>query len=94
MEQLKDSERRTTSVQWPTAVDDRLDMLLRLLAVEGVPTSRAQLLAALVAAAPLDGPKLARTVNAYRKLLLDVFQEQAVSQPLPTVRRPGPRRRL
>lgn len=94
MELLKDSAKRTTLVQWPTAVDARLETLLGLLAVEGVEVSRAQLLAALVAEAPLDGNALGRKVRAYRRQRPEIFTQatEAVGE-LPKIKRPGARRK-
>jgi hypothetical protein len=89
---LQDSERRTTSVQWPAAVDERLETLLRLLKAEATPASRAQLLAALVATAPLDGPRLARVMRTYRRMRRDEF-DAVPAEALPVLRHPGPRRR-
>ena len=65
MELLKDSSRRTTSVQWPAEVDEHLNVLVALLAAEGVQISRSQLLAALVADARLTGEDLARIARQY-----------------------------
>lgn len=64
---LHNGDRRNTLVYWPAHVDERLDLLLSLVAATGEHASRAQILAALVAAAPLDGAKLARQVRAYRR---------------------------
>lgn len=66
-ERLPESSKRTTSVNWPKAVDRRLDELHRLAREAGEQTSRAQLLAALVAHAPLDGEGLGVLVRSYRR---------------------------
>jgi len=85
--------RRSTLVHWPESVDERLDALLGLVNDAGENASRAQLLAALVAAAPLDGAKLARQLRKYRVQDDTVFAEQ--QQELARTqrhRRPGPSR--
>lgn len=94
MELLMDSAKRTTSVQWPEAVDARLEVLLGLLKAAGEPVSRAQLLAALVADAPLNGRRLGNTVRAYRSQEPAAFsQATAAVGEIPDVRHPGARRR-
>ena len=65
MDLLKDSPRRTTSVQWPAEVDAHLDFLVQLLAGQGIQISRAQMLSALVAEASPNGPALARLARRY-----------------------------
>lgn len=94
MELLKNSQKRTTSVQWPEAVDDRLEALLGLAVAAGERVSRAELLAMLVAEAPLNGRQIGERVRAYRQLLPDEFSQTTTQVgELPVVRRPGPRRR-
>lgn len=65
---LKDAERRTTSVQWPIEVDDRLDLLVRVAADEGFPVSRAQMLSALVAGVSLDRAEVAGLARGYLRM--------------------------
>jgi DNA-binding response OmpR family regulator len=94
MDLLVDSAKRMTSVKWPDPVDDRLEVLLALLKAEGEQVSRSQLLAALVARAPLDGGALAETVRTYRRQMPQEFtQATAAVVDLPTVRHPGAKRR-
>lgn len=62
---LKDSPRRTTSVQWPVEVDAQLELLIRLAAQQGVVISRAQMLSALVATASVDGADVAVMARRY-----------------------------
>ncbi|MEU0509151.1 hypothetical protein [Amycolatopsis sp. NPDC006125] len=90
---LHRGRRRSTLVHWPEKVDHRLDLLLHLANQAGENTSRAQLLAALVAATPLDGARLARLLRKYRTRDEDAFtQEEEEAPPLPQGRRkPGPR---
>lgn len=89
-QRLIDTPKRTTSVCWPIAVDDRLDRLHQLAREAGEQTSRAQILAALVAQAPLDGEGLGVLIRAYRRLPAAEFE--AATGPMPEVaRQPGPR---
>ena len=91
---LKDSQRRTTSVQWPTEVDDRLELLVRLAAGEGIPISRAQMLSALVANASVDAALVARVARRYLGDLHvgDLARAAPSSQVLPEVRHRGRQR--
>ncbi|WP_027942515.1 hypothetical protein [Amycolatopsis taiwanensis] len=90
---LHRGRRRSTLVHWPEKVDHRLDLLLYLANQAGENTSRAQLLAALVAAAPRDGAKLARLLRKYRTQDEETFTREAEEIPrLPEgPRKPGPR---
>jgi hypothetical protein len=96
---LKDGQRRTTSVQWPTEVDDRLNLLVRIVVAEGIPISRAQMLSALVADAALNGPRLARVARRYLGRLKagDLDSSTPANVELPSVRyrgrKPAPDRR-
>ncbi|MBU8857642.1 MULTISPECIES: hypothetical protein [unclassified Micromonospora] len=94
MDLLKDSPRRTTSVQWPAEVDDHLDLLVALVAAEGVPVSRAQLLSALVADAHLNGEALSQIVRRYLGGLQvgDLAAAAPPSDDLPASPRRGRRR--
>lgn len=90
---LKDAERRTTSVQWPVEVDDRLDLLVRVAADEGIPVSRAQMLSALVAEASLDQGWLADVARRYLRTREGALAGSAPAQDLlPTVKHRGRRR--
>jgi hypothetical protein len=83
------SGKRTTLLYWPAAVDDRLDVLHQLTAGENA--SRAQILATLVCAVPLDAESLGESIRAYRQLTLADFRADHPA-PTRTARRPGPRR--
>jgi hypothetical protein len=91
---LKDSQRRTTSVQWPAEVDAHLDLLVRLAADEGIPISRAQMLSALVANASVSGPVVARIARRYLGDLHagDLVQTAPPPERLPQVRHRGRQR--
>lgn len=90
---LKDAERRTTSVQWPVEVDDRLDLLVRVAADEGIPVSRAQMLSALVADASLDQTEIADVARRYLRAREGALVRSAPAPDrLPTVRYRGRRR--
>lgn len=89
-ESLSDSPRRTTSVNWPIAVDERLDKLLALARASGERTSRAQILATLVMGAPLDGEGLGVMVREYRRAGIADFEAQTGAVDGRTSQ-PGPR---
>lgn len=81
-------------MQWPSEVDAHLDLLRRVAAAQGVQISRAQLLAALVADATLDGPRLAAVaLNYLQRLAGDLERSTEAIRDLPSVRQPGRRRR-
>jgi hypothetical protein len=90
---LHNGQRRSTLVYWPASVDERLDLLLDLLRGSGEHASRAQILAALVAAAPLNADTLARQVRAYRQQDEASFTAEHTKPQHPGRgrRRPGPR---
>jgi hypothetical protein len=92
---LKDSQRRTTAVQWPAEVDGRLDLLVRLAASEGVVISRAQMLSALVASASITSADLARIALHYLGRLNegDLVRSAPTDRQLPAVRYRGRQRR-
>jgi hypothetical protein len=85
-------QRRTTSVQWPEDIDRRLNILVRAAAAAGERTSRAELLAALVAMADIQPEQLALLLHRYRGLPEGAFADDADRDDLPHVRSPGPRR--
>lgn len=94
MELLKDSAKRTTSVQWPQAIDDRLQVLVAMAAAAGEPVSRAQLLAALVAGTPMEGEHIGEAVRSYRRQRPEEFRQATrTAGELPMIRPPGPKRR-
>jgi hypothetical protein len=65
-EPLRDSEKWGSSVQWPAAIDMRLDGLVDLARDAGDSLSRGELLGALVLSAPTDGNELSRLLRIYR----------------------------
>jgi hypothetical protein len=91
---LKDSPRRTTTVQWPVEVDARLDLLIRLAADRGVVISRAQMLSALVATASVDGADVAGMALRYLGRINegDLPAAAPPSHQLPEVRHRGRKR--
>ncbi|MGI5473342.1 hypothetical protein [Streptomyces sp. CA-132043] len=91
MELLCQQTRRTTSVSWPADIDRHLNVLVRAAAAAGERTNRAELLAALVAAAETDSAHLAALLHAYRRLPNDALDDSGHDD-LPVVRAPGPRR--
>jgi hypothetical protein len=92
MELVWQAQRRRTLVDWPQAVDDRLEILVRAATAAGENVSRAQLLAALVAAADPTPDTLAELLRNYRQMHLADFAAHHDREDLPTVRHPGPRR--
>lgn len=65
---VRDTERWPTNISWPAPIDQRLDALRNLAidAGESTSLSRAELLAALVAAAEPDGAALRGALERYR----------------------------
>lgn len=92
MKLLHQQRRRQTSVLWPEDVDRRLNILVRAAAAAGERTSRAELLAALVAAADVEPEQLAALLHHYRRLSADALTGDQDRDDLPDVRAPGPRR--
>ncbi|MBL1120485.1 hypothetical protein JK364_50575 [Streptomyces sp. 110] len=92
MELLCHQKRRTTSVTWPGDVDRRLNILVRACAAAGERTSRAELLAALVATTVVEPERLAALLHRYRRLPADALADDEDRDDLPVVRLPGPRR--
>ncbi|MFF9078764.1 hypothetical protein ACF1BR_03655 [Streptomyces rubiginosohelvolus] len=92
MELLCHQQRQQTSVLWPEDIDRRLNILVRTAAAAGERTSRAELLAALVAAAETDPEMLASLLHHYRRMPADALAEDRERSDLPVVRSPGPRR--
>ncbi|WP_037622782.1 hypothetical protein [Streptomyces aureus] len=88
----RQQQRRTTSVQWPEDIDRRLNILVRAAAAAGERTSRAELLAALVAAADAEPEELALLLHRYRRLPETAFASDENREDLPHVLAPGPRR--
>lgn len=75
--------KRTTSVQWPDAVDARLNYLVNMANKKGGNVSRSQILAALVTEAPLDGSIIGEKVREYRESVLAKSTEKMdeINQP-------------
>ncbi|MFD8440643.1 hypothetical protein ACFV2I_37045 [Streptomyces microflavus] len=92
MELLSHQQRRTTSVLWPEDIDRRLNILVRAAAAAGERTSRAELLAALVAAIEVEPEQVAALLHHYRRLPADTLAGDEDRDDLPAVRTPGPRR--
>ena len=84
------TQKRSTLLYWPEAVDERLNVLHQLIAAAGGQASRAQILAALVMAAARDGDQLDNLVRWYRRL--DEEQGDLIPPARMNVRRPGYRR--
>ena len=81
------TDRCSTLVHWPIAVNHRLDQLQELAVRAGTHVSRSQILAALVMATELDGERIAEIVRSYRVLESDSTEYSESSR-----RRPGPRK--
>ncbi|MFD3335970.1 hypothetical protein ACFWV1_25450 [Streptomyces sp. NPDC058700] len=92
MELLCHQQRRATSVLWPEDIDRRLNILVRAAAAAGERTSRAELLAALVAAVEVEPEQVAALLRHYRRLPADTLSGDETRNDLPAVRSPGPRR--
>ncbi|MGW6707616.1 hypothetical protein ACWGDE_22380 [Streptomyces sp. NPDC054956] len=92
MELLCQQQRCTTSVLWPEDVDRRLNILVRAAAAAGERTSRAELLAALVAAVDVAPEQVSDLLHHYRRLPADALTGDEERTDLPVVRAPGPRR--
>src|SRR6266516_3973047 len=91
-------DRRKTSIEWPTVVDDRLRLLVALAEATNAvsPSSAAELLAAMVCAQPFDGGQLAAAVLDYRRLPPDKIDADTRRHSPPTTqpaRRGRPRAR-
>lgn len=92
MELLCHQQRRTTSLLWPEDIDRRLNILVRAAAAAGERTSRAEVLAALVAAVEVGPEQVAALLHHYRRLPADALVSDEDRDDLPAVRTPGPRR--
>lgn len=88
-------DRRKTSVEWPTAVDDRLRLLVRLAEdTENIrTTSASELLAALICDQPLEGTRLAELIAAYRQGSHGSTKVSDADEDRPRIRRRGRPRR-
>lgn len=94
-ERIRDCETKGAAVVWPLPVDNLLDDLVNLADAAGMPTTRKELTAAIVLAAPRDGEKLAKLLLAYRRAKAgDLIEPPAGENVLQfQVRKPGPRSR-
>ncbi|MFO0617215.1 MAG: hypothetical protein U0414_31755 [Polyangiaceae bacterium] len=98
-ERLRDSERWPTSIIWPAAIDERLGALVDLAIEDGGEAermSRAELLAALVLAAPAEGEALSDLLRRFRRAKVADAVVKRPGDPSTKVimlrdRRPGPR---
>jgi hypothetical protein len=63
---LAEVESKQPGLRWPIPIDDRLDRLVGVANDAGTATSRKELLAALVLAAPTAGQKLRNAVVTFR----------------------------
>lgn len=93
---LADLDERSVGLALAVPLSERLDALVRLVEVSGDRTSRKELIAALILAAPPDGEDLAGYVRVYRKALARhalLDPDNAPDHMVLEVRRPGPRRR-
>lgn len=89
-------EGKGAAVVWPLPLDAHVDDLVELVEAAHERTSRKELIAAIVFAAPADGKKLARILRDYRAATVgdlapasDIAKDVAVFER----HRPGPRRR-
>jgi hypothetical protein len=83
-----------TNVHWPVPVDQRLNELLGQLADLGSgEITRSQLLAALVATAPIEAARLEKLLRRYRNLTAGAIVLQRKGSIEIPVRRPGRRPR-
>ena len=95
-ERLDRCEAKGAAITWPIPLDNLLDVLVRLADDAGQKTTRKELAAALLLAAPRDGATLANLVTAYRQAKVADVASPAVAgdNVIPfQVRRPGPRPR-
>ena len=95
-ERLDRCEAKGAAITWPIPLDNLLDVLVTLADDAGQKTTRKELAAAVVLAAPRDGATLADLVTAYRRAkVVDVAPPEAAGDNVIPfqVRRPGPRPR-
>lgn len=82
-----------TNVRWPTPVDQRLNELLDLISAHGGEATRSQLLAALVADAPVDASHLDALVRQYKHKTAGTIVLQPRGPIAVPQRKPGRRHR-
>lgn len=93
---LADLDERSVGLALAAPLSERLDALVRLVEASGDRTSRKELVAALILAAPPDGEELAKRVRAYRMALARdtlLDPDDAPDHLALEIRKPGPRRR-
>jgi hypothetical protein len=93
-ERLVRCREKGASITWPLPLDNLLDRLVEISDEFGQPTSRKELAAAIVFAAPRDGDDLAELLLAYRRAQVsDIAPEGVAAENVIDfeVRRPGPR---
>lgn len=87
-------DKKNAAIQWPRAIDARLDQLHALASNAGERTTRAELAAALICAAEAQGQALRDVLTSYRlKTNLDVLIDTPTSGDVVQLplHRPGPR---
>lgn len=95
-QRLDRCEAKGAAITWPIPLDGLLDRLVAAADEAGQKTTRKELAAALLLAAPRDGQPLANLVTEYRKATVAHVLSEAVSgeDPIPfQIQRPGPRPR-
>ncbi len=93
-ERLVRCEAKGASIAWPIPLDNLVDRLVELSDEFGQPTSRKELVAAIVLAAPRDGEALSELLLAYRRAsVADVGAKSSDTENVVSfeIRRPGPR---
>ncbi len=93
MQLVSDAQRRNTLVALPEPVDQRLELLIRVVRTDGITVSRSQMLAAMVAAAPTTPKGLSGIVRRYRALTQSAFIAADPDGDLPEVTHRGRQRR-
>ena len=89
-------DKKNAAIQWPRAVDARLDQLHELATNAGERTTRAELAAAIIVATDAEGERLRQLLTNYRlKTNREVLIGDAPSGDVVQlkVHRPGPRKR-
>lgn len=95
-QRLDRCEAKGAAITWPIPLDGLLDQLVSAADEAGQKTTRKELAAAILLAAPRDGEALATLVTEYRKATVARVLPEVVSgdNVIPfQIQRPGPRRR-
>ena len=93
-EKLIEAEETNAAIDWPVALHHRVDQLVSLAVSEGERTTRKELVAALVLAAPESGEELSLLLRTYRKAVArDALMNLDQGENVVELRRlgPGPR---